>query len=502
MRAFAALIALLLILSAPSALAQDEADDIPGLIDRALTALDAGDTDTAYRTSQILLSHPDFDSLPGLAKSDIYAVAGFAALYMPEDRSDEALAHLNEAERLGSTNPLVYLMRSVAHLTKEDPVSGARDMMRADRLAPGVINSLRGNDVFPVLNDLAHTELADGDLVYPRFVDFMMKRWQPENPFDTNEYLRFHAARIAVREGDLMTAGRLVEGLEFSSSRLRVQIERDFEPFWIEDPETLRAHIREGAQNTLTRYTQLASDHPGYIEPVAIKAQAMAQLGDPQGAFSELNAARERVFSGELINDVGEQMAWLLNDMAAAAQSLGDLDRAVALMAEAAELSEYDAPNVSQRANLAFMLAMGGQERRALEELSRIDFADTSIFGEAVVRTTRVCASHFLGRGEGVEADIGALTAKGMVVSSLQQYAYACVDDRERAAALLIARLDHPTARTEALSELQSYLETGQEHHGPNDAAMKAHEAALIARSDVAAAITRAGRVIDPGVAF
>lgn len=502
MRAFAALILLVCAAMAPTAAAQDAAEDVPGLIERVLGALDTGDTDTAYRTSQILLSHPDFDALPGLAKADIYAVAGFAALYMPDDRSEEALTHFNEAEQLGSTNPLVYLMRSVAHLTKDDPVNGARDMMRADRLSPGVINSLRGADVFPVLNDLAYTELTDGDIVYPRFVDFMMKRWEPENPFDTNEYLRFHAARIAVREGDLIAAARLVEGLDFASSRLRVQVERDFEPFWIEDQDALRAHIRDGAENTIARYTQLAIDHPGFIEPIAIKAQAIARLGDPQTAFDELAAAREQVFSGELINDVGEQMAWLLNDMAEAAQSLGDLERAVALMAEAAELSEYNAPNISQRANLAFMLAMGGEENRALEELAQIDFADTSVFGEAVVRTTRICASHFLGRSEGVEADLTALTAKGMVVSSLQQYAYACIDDRDSAAALLIERLDHPTARSEALSELQTYLVTGQEHRGPYYAAMKAHEAALIVRPDVAAAIRRAGRLIEPGVAF
>jgi tetratricopeptide (TPR) repeat protein len=502
MRAFAALVLLIAMLMGPSAAAQDQAADIPGLIERVLSALDTGDTDTAYRTSQILLSHSEFDALPSRAKADVYAVAGFAALYMPDDRTDEALAHFNEAEALGSTNPMVFLMRSVAYLTKEDPVSGARDMMRADRLAPGVINGMRGTDIFPVLNNLAQTELADGDIVYPRFVDFLMKRWEPENPFDTTEYLRFHAARIAVREDDLISAGRLVDGLEFASSRLRVQIERDFESFWIDDPEALQSHIREGAQNTIARYTRLASEHPGYIEPVAIKAQAMARLGDPQGAFEELEAARDQVFSGELINDVGEQMAWLLNDMAAAAQSLGDLDRAVALMAEAAELSEYNTPNISQRANLAFMLAMGGEENRALEELEQIDFADTSAYGEAVVRTTRVCANYFLGQTDQVEADLAALLTKGMAVSAMQQYAYACVGDRDRAAALLIERLDHPSARTEALSELQTYLETGQEHRGPYYAAMKAHEAALIARPDVAAAIRRAGRLIEPGVAF
>jgi tetratricopeptide (TPR) repeat protein len=361
---------------------------------------------------------------------------------------------------------------------------------------------MRGVDILPVINELSQSELEDADLVYRQFVDFLMKRWSPDSPFDSDEYVRFHAARIAIGRDDLIRAGELIETLEFASSRLRVQIEREFATFWIEDEAELQAHIREGAQNAMSLYDTLAEDNPGFIEPLALKAQALSQLGRPQDALTELEAVREGVFTGELIEDVGDQMAWLLNDMAEAHQNLGDMDEAIAIMREAASLSEYGFDNVSQRTNLAWMLAVSGNEEAALAQIDDIDLTLTSSFGEGLVLTTRICAQHFLGRNDGLEADLAALEASGMVTSNLRQFAYACLDDRERAAALLIERLEHPKARTEALADLQDYQDIETEYHGPNHAALKAHDAALLARPDVAAAVEAAGRIIAPGVAF
>ncbi len=501
-RALAALILMLTACVGPTAYGQDQAEDIPDLIDRVFDAIDIGDTQTAYRTSQILLSHEDFEDLPDYARADIYGVAGYAALYLPEDRTEEAIGYLDEAERLGTRSPMVFMARGFAHMSREVPVNAARDLMHADRLSAGLLNTLRGRDFLSLLDMLAQSDAEDAQTEYTRFVDFLLKRWKPENPFETNEYVRYHAARVAIAESNLAEAGRLVESLQFSSTRLRVQIERDFEPFWIEEPDELRAYLREGAQHSVDYYGQLASEHPGFIEPVALKAQGHVQLGNPQEAMLILQNAREQVLSGELIDDVGEQMPWLLNDMASVAEALGEFDLAIELMSQAAGLSEYNSPNVSQRVNLAFMLAMDGQQERALSEIATIDLEQTSTYGKAVILAARICANHFSDQTSQIEEDLSALQDSGMIVSALYQYAFACLDDRERGAALLIERLEHPAARTSALASLQSYLDVEGEYKGPYHALLNAHDDALLARPDVAAALERAGRLIEPGVTY
>ncbi len=502
MRLLTLLLAAASLLISSTAVAQDEADGVPGLFDRAYNALDVGDYQTALLTLQILLAHPDFDALPNEAKADAYGLAGFANLYREDHDTQQAIEFLNEAERLGSRNPLVYLTRGFANLSEDEPAQAAHDMMRADRLSSGLLNRLRGRDFFVLLDMLAQSNSPEATAVYPLFVDYVMKRWVPENPFETNEYVRYHAARIEIADGDLIQAGRLVEGLEFAETRMRVQIEREFEPFWVEDTQALREHIREGAEHTIQFYGNLAEENPGFIEPIALKAQGYASLGQPDRAFAELEAAREQVFNGELINDVGEQMTWLLNDMATVAEQQGDFERAVTLMDEAASLSEYNSANVSQRINLAFMLALDGQAERALEQLEQVDVEQTSAHGKAMVLTTRICAEALGGIASEFDAELQELSDAGMIISGFHQYALACIDDRDQAAALMVERLNHPAARADALVALQEYLDVEGEYKSPFRPQLDAHEDAVIARPDVAAAINRAGRIIEVGVAY
>lgn len=490
-----------LLISSPT-FAQDEADDLPGLFERAYNALDVGEYETALRTIQILLAHPDFDALPEEARADAYGLAGFANLYRSDHDTGRAIEYLNEAERLGSRNPLIYLTRSFANMSEDKPALAAQDMMRADRLATGLLNGLRGRDFFVLMDMLAQSDSEEAVEVYPLFVEYVLKRWVPENPFETTEYVRYHAARIEVAEGDLIKAGRLVEGLEFAETRLRVQIEREFEAFWIEDEQALRDHIREGAEHTIRYFGALADENPGYIEPVALKAQGYTQLGQPELAFAELEAAREQVFNGELINDVGEQLTWLLNDMATAAEQQGHFEQAVSLMDEAASLSEFNSANVSQRINLAFMLALNGQAERALEQLEQVDVEQTSAHGKAMILTTRICAEALGGVTREFDAELQELSEAGLIISGFHQYALACIDDRDEAAALLIERLNHPAARADALVSLQEYLDVEGEYKSPFRPQLDAHEDAVIARPEVAAAINRAGRIIEVGVTY
>ena len=489
------------LICAPAA-AADEPNDLAGLFQRAQTALQAEDFETAYLTTQIILYHAEFDGLPPYVRADLYGLAGAAAFFVNDDKLQEAIGYLNQADRLGATNPVVFMVRSMAHMAADDVASSAADVMRADQLERGMINMMRTSEVAPLVTMLSLSEDEAAQSIYPRFVEFMIKRWESENPFDDAQIIRFHAARIAAKEGDLVAAAHHIETLDRPYLRLRVQVEREFEPFWIEEADRARAHIRSGADLVLERYQTLAEEHPGFIEPFLYKAQALAQLGQTERVQSVLEMTRAQALDGVMINDVSEQMAWLLNDMASNAYNRGNLEGAVALMSEAASLSEFDAPNVSQRANLAMMLALAGEERRALAELEQIDIEATSDYGEGVLLTTRICANHYLGEDGAIEMDLERFDQLGRITSGLKQFAFACLGDLDRGAALLVSRLGNPMERADALAETQIYLDIDTEYEGPHEDALRAYNASLLAREEVLAAIERAGRRLEVGIAY
>ena len=490
------------VLAQSAAAFADEPDDLPGLFQRAQATMQAEDFETAYLTIQIILAHEDFGALPPYARGDLYGLAGAATFFLDDENLQEALGYFEEADRLGTTNPVVFMIRSMAHMANNDVASSAEDIMRAGRLERGMVNMMRGLEIAPLVTILSLSDDQRAQAIYPHFVDFMIKRWESEHPFDDSQLLNYHAARIAAKEGDLIAAARHIEAVELPQLRIQIQVERDFEPFWIEDPDSVRTHIRAGASLTSERYQSLAEVHPGYIEPVLMNAQALSQLGQTEHVRALLEETRTQVLDGVLINDVSEQMAWLLNDMASNAYSLGDLEGAIALMAEAAQLSEFEAANVSQRANLAMMLALAGEEERALAEIEHINLADTSDYGEGVVLTARICANHYLGETADIEADLDRFEGLGRIAARLRQFAFTCLGDLDRGAALLVSRLDDPMERAQALAELQVYLELDTEHQSPGRTVREAYELQLLTREDVVAAINRAGRRLDVGIVY
>lgn len=235
---------------APAA-AADEPDDLPGLVQRAQSAMQAEDFETAYLTAQIILAHSAFDSLPAYVRGDLFGLAGAAAFFLDDENLEEAIGYLNQAEGLGATNSVVFMIRSMAHMANDDIAKSAEDIMRADRLERGLVNMMRSDELAPIVTMLSLSDDPRAQEVYPRFVDFMVKRWDSDHPFDDAQFINFHAARLAAKEGDLAAAARHIDTLDLPYLRLRVQVERDFEPFWIEDAERARAHIRSGADQVL-----------------------------------------------------------------------------------------------------------------------------------------------------------------------------------------------------------------------------------------------------------
>ncbi len=160
-------------------------------------------------------------------------------------------------------------------------------------------------------------------------------------------------------------------------------------------------------------------------------------------------------------DDVEEYRPWIMNNRTIALQNLGRRDEALAQLERASTLDENGSTNVSQAINLAsFYLALG-RPQDAIDAMDRIDWArDMSGYGKMQMQGVRHDALRALGRKE--EAAQALMYLRDHQRDDPDSYFYALLDegDLDAASAQLVARLEDPYQRNDALLGVQRYLET------------------------------------------
>ncbi|MFP4519503.1 MAG: hypothetical protein ACLFQ5_08610 [Oceanicaulis sp.] len=496
-----ALLGALALLSAPAL--GDEADDAQRLFDRMVTAMDAGDSELAWRTSLILLEHEDLNQLPTFLLAEVYGAAGVAAFFYDGDQMDRAeaaaLERFDEAVRLGVRNPVVFLFRGLLHASRERAEPAARDILQAEQLMPGIANDLRTDMIGPILFGLRQDGLEP---LHAEFVAHFYANWRPAHPMDLRDGIIVEAARVALRAGDLQGARDRVGELSQAGALEIVQTHREFDALWIEPGPELQARLREATQGEAERYAALAEAHRDHIEPRLMQADAHARLGDYEAAYALALETHAQALDGAFPADTQEQFGMLLANLASYELGLGRLDDALERLRRASTISEYGVDNVTQRLSLAGLLVAAARPEEALEVIEGYEALTLTSHGEGAALSTRACALHQLGDHQGRDRDVEALREDFASRAGALQFVYACLDDRDAAAALLIERLADPRQRLVALDELIERDSVATEYEGPLDAMFDAHDEALLARPEVQAAIAEAGRVIKPGTYY
>ena len=500
-RVCVAALASLFLLSTP--VSADEADDIPALMERMMTAVESGDEALAWRTSHILLEHDDLERLPDHLLADVYAAAGLAAYFYtgPQMETAEAAAmeRFDEAVRLGSRNPLVFIFRGLLSSVEDRAERAASDLLQAEELAPGITNELPSDTINLILFGLR----AEGrEKTYRAFVNRFYDTWEPAHPFDLRDLLIAEAARLALLDGDVATARERVGEITASSTLLMIQTDREFEPLWLSEGPQLQALLQDALQAQADRYAQAMTAHPGYLEGPLLHADVLARSGDYETAYALSLAAYEQVLEGGFPDDTHEQFATLLSNLASYEVGLGDLEAALQRLEQASTMEEYGVDNVTQRLMLAQVLVGVGRAQDALNALGDYETLALSSAGVGAALAVTACANHLLGETEIRDAAVEALREDFAARADQLQIAYACMDDRDAAAALYIERLQDPRQRIFALDELQEREELESQYRGPLDDLFDAHDEALRSRDDVRAAVAEFGRIVETGVYY
>jgi len=192
-------------------------------------------------------------------------------------------------------------------------------------------------------------------------------------------------------------------------------------------------------------------------------------------------------------DDLAEFRPWIMNNRAIALSRLGRRHEALAQLERARDLDEDSGPNVSQTINLAGEYLNDGRAREALELVGQLDWSrgGMSPYGKMQMQGVRHAALLVL--GDDAEAARALQYLRDHQRDGVRAYQRALIraNDADAAAALLMSRLADVAQRNDALFDVQEGLQI------PKTAVQQEYEQrwqAVLARADVQAAVSKAGR--------
>ncbi|HXI88087.1 MAG TPA: hypothetical protein VNH64_11545 [Parvularculaceae bacterium] len=248
----------------------------------------------------------------------------------------------------------------------------------------------------------------------------------------------------------------------------------------------------------VARAKEIATNNPGSMNAAVREIQALRMAGMFDAAATRAAAvvsAAESPDAPSKFADYVDMAPWLYNEYADALYDVGKDDEARAAFSKAATFDENGAPNVSQTINFAEMLFGEGRFDEAQSTIAKLDRRFASPYGKMWASAARVCIKAFKRTLKAGDADLAFVKANAAENGAAFAKAMLCIDDEDAVAAQLIQRLEDPFRRAAALRPLQNTIDPP--HSLPIDIELNRRAEAVAARPEVAAAIDKAGRILD-----
>lgn len=218
------------------------------------------------------------------------------------------------------------------------------------------------------------------------------------------------------------------------------------------------ANVREQSAADMRR-------QPRSLQAVVEYTYVLLGSGQAAGALKVADEALARIAQARAdappYDDLDEYRPWIMNNRTIALQRLGRHEEALAQLELASKLDERGSRNVSQAINLGIFYLALGRPRDAIGAMSRIGWVrDMSDYGKMQMQGVRHDALRAIGEAE--ESAQALRYLQDHQRDDPASYFGALLDegDLDTAAAQLIARLENPDERNDALVGVQRYLET------------------------------------------
>lgn len=439
-RGWAAAVAALA-LTAPAAAQQDIPQSLAKPLQTAMASLREGKCDASdLRATE---AHAAFKSLPGAVQALIYiglvdCVGGA--------RVDEWLKLATAPPDAPAVAWALRFAQDVSEKHDDDALADLEAGVARAKASGDDLGLERDDTVFYLRQRLRHDT--------PRSLRFLSALdaadWSPHDPSQNPSPIWLDLSLMLMDAGRTDDAERVAGKVNSANALFGMRLDNRFVHLRQVNPAMFDIEFAAFAELERQRkLTATATDDNSAYELI----DALRTVGRYDEALAYADTVLQKP---KIVDDEGNDYRnWIEDRRAYVLLDMGRIDEAIVAERKAAARPERGHANVSQVINLGEMLVGQGQFHEALELLAPLDKPGaTSPLGAGFVAGIRVCAYNGLGDAKAEKAALDYTEAHVGDNRHARLRALLCSNDTAGAAALMIAWLQDPIDREDALLEL------------------------------------------------
>jgi transglutaminase-like putative cysteine protease/tetratricopeptide (TPR) repeat protein len=233
---------------------------------------------------------------------------------------------------------------------------------------------------------------------------------------------------------------------------MQLAVDNRYVALWQDLERSVANGFKDDIEREVSEATDAARSRPDDFDAAMRLVRALRGVGKPERAVTagKILAARK-----DKIEASGDPAFWFVNEYAYALAEAGDIDAAIAQMDGLLALGIDTYPSlVSQAINRAQMLNEWGRAEQATAAFKEVEDkygTNASLFGKMWIWAGRACALRQLGRADEAKTFDSKLAEKPEENRAAATMAAACRGDTATMESQLLARLDDPERRNDAL---------------------------------------------------
>jgi len=435
-----------------------------------------------------LLASGRLTELDGVKQHAAVFLAALTAMSLGDMARGQEL--LKRSSAMASADLVDWRMRLQAAQGLQDWQDAAHSLTTIAQKWPAAVSELESRQLFLTVSKVPHPGNDRYELLKALFE---AKFTRPA--VDPSRWWR-DLALMQIEKGDLSGAGESLSALTDPYAMIGVLSDSRFRQ--VRDSLAQRLDVGEALRRQIESDYAGVKDNPSRLEAVnKLAGDLLAAVRDEEALkVAESAIARAGTPEGrKSYKDYDEQYVWTLDTRAHALFTLGRWDDAVAQLRTASGMKEDGALNVSQVINLAELydrLQRPDDARGALKDLKP---GSMSPFGE--MQRADAALSAALQLGDDAESTRLLDYMREHQEDAVGSYEDALImaNRLDDAAKLLIARLQDPEKRIDALMAVQHYDVSGPAGSLPRSRELMGRWTEVTGRDDVRAAIAKVGTV-------
>jgi tetratricopeptide (TPR) repeat protein len=469
--------------SPEAAALEDEAE----LFRQAAAAFQQKDLALASQKLQAAIDAPVFSRLTSAQQHAFLLNAGTIA--NASQHWPQAHAFFVRASALPEADGNDWLGRAWSAWAAE-PLDLVLSVTRLAQVAPEMLSKLDDSIVFQTV--YPHPKTPDEEQARFQLLGALFTaRWKTKSNVEPDEAWRDLAIFLLernARERAAEVSNRITDPLMLVAMR----VDNRFADLVRENPghfdiDKMQAHRIE-------RFREEVASQPRSLQVLVQYLGSLSSAGRYQKVLDLADEAITRADASRVppYDDIKEYLSWIRYARAKAVLHLGRWPQAVEELERARRMPEHGKVNVSQSINLGELYCRLDRPKEALEVIAPITNDLLSKYGRMELEGVRLRAATQMGDAAAAAQALNWLREHHKDAEASFQEELIMAGELEQAASFLVDRLKDPRRRSEALLELQQFIDLPAT---PRDKVLQRRWESVVARADVQAAIAKVGKV-------